>query len=41
MPNLDIKAENILGTSSKAAVSSWDKLLEIQVELFLSFELNF
>ncbi len=41
MANLDTKAENILGTSSKAAVSSWDKLLEIQVELFLPFELNF
>jgi SAM-dependent methyltransferase len=33
--------KNILDTSSKAALSAWDRLLEIQVELFLPYEINY
>ena len=38
---MDGEPENILDTSSQAALAGWDQLLEIQVELFLPYEINY
>jgi len=37
----DIGSEDILNTSNRQVMSSWDRLLEIQVDLFLPFEINY
>lgn len=41
LPLSDAEPGNILDTSHKAALSNWNRLLEIQVEMFLPYEINY